>query len=59
MDLLYSEIFFLFLAVSSTIITFLIPQAGRSERKGKLSCGSCSGPVINPGENALSVPQIT
>ncbi|XP_009866092.1 PREDICTED: potassium voltage-gated channel subfamily KQT member 1-like, partial [Apaloderma vittatum] len=34
-------------------------QARRYKRKGKLGCGNGSAPVINPGENALSVPQIT
>ncbi|XP_061844783.1 potassium voltage-gated channel subfamily KQT member 1 isoform X2 [Colius striatus] len=34
-------------------------QARRYKRKGKLGCGSGSAPVINPGDNALSVPQIT
>ncbi|XP_071589463.1 potassium voltage-gated channel subfamily KQT member 1 [Heliangelus exortis] len=34
-------------------------QARRYKRKGKLSCGNGSAPVINLGENALSVPQIT
>ncbi|GAB0177321.1 potassium voltage-gated channel subfamily KQT member 1-like [Grus japonensis] len=33
--------------------------ARRYKRKGKLGCGNGSAPVINPGENALSVPQIT
>ncbi|KAF4795008.1 Potassium voltage-gated channel subfamily KQT member 1 [Turdus rufiventris] len=34
-------------------------QARRYRRKGKLGCGNGSAPVINPGENSLSVPQIT
>ncbi|NXP12711.1 KCNQ1 protein, partial [Thinocorus orbignyianus] len=34
-------------------------QARRYKRKGKLGCGNGSAPIINPGENALSVPQIT
>ncbi|XP_068859522.1 potassium voltage-gated channel subfamily KQT member 1-like [Aphelocoma coerulescens] len=34
-------------------------QARRYRRKGKLGCGNDSAPVINPGENSLSVPQIT
>uniref|UniRef100_A0A8B9ICV6 Potassium voltage-gated channel subfamily KQT member 1 n=1 Tax=Anser brachyrhynchus TaxID=132585 RepID=A0A8B9ICV6_9AVES len=34
-------------------------QARRSKRKGKPGCGNGSAPVINPGENALSIPQIT
>ncbi|XP_050180124.1 potassium voltage-gated channel subfamily KQT member 1-like [Myiozetetes cayanensis] len=34
-------------------------QARRYKRKGKLGCGNGSAPAINPGENALSVPQIT
>ncbi|XP_056198081.1 potassium voltage-gated channel subfamily KQT member 1-like [Falco biarmicus] len=34
-------------------------QARRYKRKGKLGCGNGSAPVINPGENVLSVPQIT
>ncbi|XP_063211664.1 potassium voltage-gated channel subfamily KQT member 1-like isoform X3 [Chroicocephalus ridibundus] len=34
-------------------------QARRYKRKGKLGCGNGSAPVINPGENALSIPQIT
>ncbi|XP_071278434.1 potassium voltage-gated channel subfamily KQT member 1-like [Agelaius tricolor] len=34
-------------------------QARRSRRKGKLGCGNGSAPVISPGENSLSVPQIT
>ncbi|XP_074907807.1 potassium voltage-gated channel subfamily KQT member 1-like isoform X7 [Buteo buteo] len=34
-------------------------QARRYKRKGKLGCGNDSAPVINPGENALSIPQIT
>lgn len=38
---------------------FLLPQARRYKRKGKLGCGTSSAPVINPGENALSIPQIT
>uniref|UniRef100_A0A8B9SL59 Potassium voltage-gated channel subfamily KQT member 1 n=1 Tax=Anas platyrhynchos TaxID=8839 RepID=A0A8B9SL59_ANAPL len=34
-------------------------QARRSKRKVKPGCGNGSAPVINPGENALSIPQIT
>ncbi|XP_075018681.1 potassium voltage-gated channel subfamily KQT member 1-like [Calonectris borealis] len=34
-------------------------QARRYKRKGKLGSGNGSAPVINPGENALSIPQIT
>ncbi|XP_014814757.1 PREDICTED: potassium voltage-gated channel subfamily KQT member 1-like isoform X2 [Calidris pugnax] len=34
-------------------------QARRYKRKGKLGCGNGSAPVINQGENALSIPQIT
>ncbi|XP_053935171.1 potassium voltage-gated channel subfamily KQT member 1 isoform X4 [Cuculus canorus] len=34
-------------------------QARRYKRKGRLGCGNGSAPVINPGENTLSVPQIT
>ncbi|XP_068047787.1 potassium voltage-gated channel subfamily KQT member 1-like isoform X1 [Anomalospiza imberbis] len=34
-------------------------QARRYKRKGKPGCGNGSAPVINPGENSLSVPQIT
>ncbi|KAM6094523.1 potassium voltage-gated channel subfamily KQT member 1-like isoform 2-T2 [Chlamydotis macqueenii] len=34
-------------------------QARRYKRKGKPGCGNGSAPVINPGENALSIPQIT
>ncbi|XP_074757912.1 potassium voltage-gated channel subfamily KQT member 1-like isoform X2 [Athene noctua] len=34
-------------------------QARRYKRKGKIGCGNGSAPVINPGENSLSVPQIT
>ncbi|XP_010181894.1 PREDICTED: potassium voltage-gated channel subfamily KQT member 1-like, partial [Mesitornis unicolor] len=34
-------------------------QGRRYKRKGKLGCGNGSAPVINPGENALSIPQIT
>ncbi|XP_062347776.1 potassium voltage-gated channel subfamily KQT member 1-like [Cinclus cinclus] len=34
-------------------------QGRRYRRKGKLGCGNGSAPVINPGENSLSVPQIT
>ncbi|XP_059671961.1 potassium voltage-gated channel subfamily KQT member 1 isoform X3 [Gavia stellata] len=34
-------------------------QARRYKRKGKLGCGNGSAPVLNPGENALSIPQIT
>ncbi|XP_035406586.1 potassium voltage-gated channel subfamily KQT member 1-like [Cygnus atratus] len=34
-------------------------QARRSKRKGKPGSGNGSAPVINPGENALSIPQIT
>ncbi|XP_009577872.1 PREDICTED: potassium voltage-gated channel subfamily KQT member 1-like, partial [Fulmarus glacialis] len=34
-------------------------QARRYKRKGKLGSGNSSAPVINPGENALSIPQIT
>ncbi|KAM9204536.1 potassium voltage-gated channel subfamily KQT member 1-like [Mergus octosetaceus] len=34
-------------------------QARRSKRKGNPGCGNGSAPVINPGENALSIPQIT
>ncbi|XP_032850927.2 potassium voltage-gated channel subfamily KQT member 1 [Tyto alba] len=34
-------------------------QARRYKRKGKLGCDNGSAPVINPGENALSIPQIT
>ncbi|KAM9640790.1 potassium voltage-gated channel subfamily KQT member 1-like isoform 6-T6 [Morphnus guianensis] len=34
-------------------------QARRYKRKGKLGCGNDSAPVINPRENALSIPQIT
>ncbi|KQK84997.1 potassium voltage-gated channel subfamily KQT member 1-like protein [Amazona aestiva] len=45
--------------VSSDFIPFLLPQARRYKRKGKLGCGNGSAPVINPGESALSVPQIT
>jgi len=62
MHLLYSEVHmctFLVLRVSSDIIPFLLPQARRYKRKGKLGCGNGSAPVINPGENALSIPQIT
>lgn len=62
MNLLYSEVHmftFLFLILSSDIIPFLLPQARRYKRKGKLDCGNGSAPVINPGENALSIPQIT
>lgn len=51
---------FLVLIVSSDVIPFLLlPQARRYKRKGKLGCGNDSAPVINPGENALSIPQIT
>lgn len=62
MNLLCSEVhmcIFVFLIVSSHIIPFLLPQARRYKRKGKLGCGNGSAPVINPGENALSIPQIT
>lgn len=61
-NLLYSEVHkctFLVLIVSSDIVPFLLPQARRYKRKGKLGCSNGSAPVINPGENALSIPQIT
>lgn len=45
--------------IASHIIPFLLSQARRYRRKGKLGCGNGSAPVINPGENSLSIPQIT
>lgn len=62
MNSLYSEDHMcpcLCLIASSEIIPFLLSQARRYRRKGKLGCGNGSAPVINPGENSLSVPQIT